>query len=400
MLGSNPTCGIFYFVKLYISKLNLSQMNNISANKNLLIYKSIEITTYDLYFHENSPVSSTDYFNNYIATSGYDDTVRIWKIKINKMDSGNSYKTSVNSSIKIYYLEEFNGFKGIINCVRFCPLEYFKKIENLNNDCKLNNENIKYFIVGCADGGKVVINNSKKSFTIRNSDDDNAYDLCWVSENRILICFGSGNVELYEINFGENFVSKLICRQKIHNCPIQGISYNKKHNVFSTHCLDKTVKVHFIEELILDDVISIKFKKVSEITENIDVGMSVYRRLLISDDDLFVINKNKFLTVYSSPFLGVNKIKKIGPFNSSIIKILKIDKLLIIITKMSIYGLKHEKVFDEVKRHNKTFEDILFGVDNAAFKELTDGFVFENGNEKIIFYSSMDGFLGSIRLQE
>ena len=67
----------------------------------------IEITTHNIYFHEESPILSIDIRDEQLATCGFDGVVRLWSLKFKKMKyEENVYRTAANSSIEIEHLKD------------------------------------------------------------------------------------------------------------------------------------------------------------------------------------------------------------------------------------------------------------------------------------------------------
>ncbi|MCA9750337.1 MAG: hypothetical protein KC414_14605 [Romboutsia sp.] len=176
-----------------------------------------------------------------------------------------------------------------------------------------------------------------------------------------------------KVNSNENkIIFKLISKQNIHLGTIQGMSYNKIYDLIATHSLDKTVKIHLFKEN--------KLKILNTFDNRIDNSRGLFKRILFTENTLFIFSKNNMVFGYSYPFREEHLMIKIGPLNSSIVKILKKENLLVICTKKSIY------LFDDYK--------MICCVDNACFMAITDGFIYNN----TIFVSSLDGFVASIRI--
>ena len=372
-------------------------------------FKPIEITTHNLHFHEDSPVLSTDFYNGIVATCGFDNSVRLWMPQFSeKKYRDNVYKTAANSSISFEFFMEFNEFSKPINCVRF--------FQNCKKDL------FKFILAACCDGGKVVVITENKSYVVCTDTSDDAYEFCWC-EDKLFIGFSSGKIEAYQMHittsdcdlkssinnedkFENNYnritdtnlkeeTSKvnstessnkdqvsaklsfdLIFTQKIHLDTIQGLSFNKKYNLIASYSLDKTVKVHKIEASSLH--------LVSVFDQKIDNSRGLFKRLFFDDDLLYIFIKNSLLHVISYPFRPIHLHKKIGPLNSTPVKILKgnykgID-LLYVCTKKSIY------IFNQ--------DELVCTVDNCCYMAITDAFAYND----TLFVSSLDGFLATIRL--
>ncbi|KAL6121182.1 hypothetical protein NUSPORA_01930 [Nucleospora cyclopteri] len=329
--------------------------------------KPVEVTTHNLHFHENSGILSLDYCENLIATSGYDKSIRLWEINltaINSLYTENCYKTAANSSIRIGFYREFTNFKGIVNCVRFYR----------GNDL----ESGFYRIAASDDTGRVIliiINGETANYKVIHEGEGNScYDLSWINKNELALCFDSGKIKILKIE--EKILKKIkyqtVLEKEIHNSIIQGISICKKTKRIATFSLDKTLKISLLNNLEIFSVL----------TADLDLTHGIFKRILIDDNLLYVPTKRKTLSIFVYPFKPENLHMKLGPFNAPVVKILKNEEFLVVVTKKSIYILKDYK------------KQVY--VDNVAFKEVTDAFI----DDKIIFYSSMDGFLGSIRLQD
>lgn len=362
-------------------------------------YSPIEITTHNMHFHEDSPILAMDIYNNMLATCGFDGVVRLWKLNFKKMScEENAYRTAVNTSVRIEYWKDLSGFSKPINCVRFATHKV---------DCE-------YMLAACADGGKVIIFIDQKAYTIQNGIDDDAYDMCW-SKNLLFVGFGSGNINCYKISIIKNeklidqstgtilanskieaegppaenkdckivetpdnlenqVIFKLIFSRKIHDSTVQGISYNEKYGLLASFSLDKTLQIHRIQ--------GDKINLISKMDQNLDNSRGLFKRILFEGDFLYVFTKNNTVSIFTYPFGAVHLQKKIGPLNSSVVKILTAKSqntdLLLIFTKKSVY------VFDEA---------LAYHVDNASYMAITDAAYVDN----VIFLSSMDGFIGSIR---
>ena len=140
--------------------------------------------------------------------------------------------------------------------------------------------------------------------------------------------------------------------------------------------MDKTIKVHIFNNDTL--------RLISVINEKIDNSRGLFKRILFEDDLLYVFTKNNTVSVYAYPFNTVHLHKKIGPLNSSVVKVLtgeiKSEPILLICTKKGAY-LFNNDIF------------VCF-VDNACFMAITDAVIYKN----TVFLSSMDGFICTVRL--
>lgn len=344
-------------------------------------HSPIEITTHNIYFHEDSPVLSIDLYNGVLATCGFDGAVRLWKPEYKEMTYEESvYKTASNSTIRIEYIKDHGGFTKPINCARFCQSPGIHS----------------YVLAACSDGGKIMLFTEQRSFIVQNDVGDDAYDMCW-DETCLFVGFGSGTVCCYRIFLDNTTVeeptyenadnslekeskkyvirSELVFSQVIHSSTIQGIAYNRKYNLLGTFSLDNTVKVNIVneKELVL----------VSTLNQKIDNSRGLFKRILFEDDSLYIFTKKDSLCLFSYPFKQIHMQKMIGPMNSSVVKVIKgkikDEDVLFICTKKSVYVLKNDKV--------------LYSIDNACYMAITDA-VFNNNT---LFLSSMDGFVSTIR---
>lgn len=329
-------------------------------------YHPIEITTHNMYFHEESPIFSIDHYNNLMATSGSDNTVRIWRLELDRINyKENTYRKIQDSSISIHYLEDLKGFNKSINCVRFYKSDTLK-------------HKGAYLLAGSSDGGKVILFNSNKAYTVRADNGDDAYELSWF-ENKLIVGFSSGNIEVYKIEIIDNIekdsfessIKTTLCfSKKIHSGTIQGITVFK--NQIATHSLDGTVKVHNI----IDD----DFQLVSSLFNKIDLSRGLFKRILLWENLLYTFNKQNHVCVFTGSYSEENIVKKIGPLNSSVVKIIRDGDLIIICTKKSVYILENDYT--------------VCCVDNACYMAITDAFFYLN----TVFVCAMDGFITTIRL--
>lgn len=341
-------------------------------------YKPIEVTTHNIYFHEDSPILSTDIYNNIVSTCGFDGVIRLWSVNFKEMSyRDNVYRTAGNSSIQIEYYKDLTGFSKPINCTRFYKGPHKSE----------------FILASCSDGGKVVAFDDKNEYTIRRDDGDDAYELCW-SEKYLIVGLGSGYIEIFQMiecdihdenesntedqSKAIHLQFKLVLREKIHEGTIQGISYNQKYNLISTFSLDKTVKIHQMNNNNLN--------LISVLDQKIDSSRGLFKRILFEENLLYLFNKNNTVSVICYPFKNVHLQKKIGPLNCSAVKVLtfKIDDdfILAICTKKSVYLIQND--------------ELICCIDNACYMAITDGFVLNN----TIFLSSMDGFISTIRLSK
>lgn len=407
----------------------------------LLTLYPIEVTTHNLYFHEEASIFSIDSFEDILATAGGDNAIRLWKIKHiikNKKDVNFKYTTSLNSSIKLEFTGEIICHSKSVNCVRF---------------------NKSGFLASASDGGKIVLSKKGINIVLREQDGFDIYDLTW-NKNILFVGVGNGHLEIYNIDK----TVKLVHKQMIHSDYIQGITFNNKYNVLATLSKDRTAKLHLIvndklnnidafdnenernienfnddcEKLNnLQNVKDIK-NQINENTKDLDeeniennchnfkvlstventstskkrkkiikekktafnsfqllekydffenekmfnIGRSFFKRTCFSKDGLFLylcnVKKNSVLVLHY-PFRINHWVYKLGPLNSEPVAVLSNDDFLFILTKKSIYIYKN-------------FE-LLMCVENICFKTATDATICGN----TIFISSLDGFVSSFK---
>lgn len=324
--------------------------------------KFAEVTTHNIYFHEESPILSIDGIDDVIATCGFDNTIRIWTSNFGKMKCAeNIYRTASNSSISFDLLAELKGFDRPVNCLRF--------MKDKKNNLRV--------LAACADGGRINVYIGETPIQIRGADGDDAYDMAWDC-GLLIIGFSSGHVEIYNIeekNEDDNtqrYNFKLFLRQKIHDSTIQGVSVCR--GLIATHGLDKKVKVHAISDKTL--------KLVTYFDKKIDNSRGLFKRLLLNETKLYVFIKSNIINVYSYPYRDVHLHKKISTLNAPPIKIIENNNMLFICTKKSVYILQDN--------------EIMYSIDNCCYMAVTDAYW--NDNFKTLFLSSMDGFIATIRL--
>ncbi|EOB12312.1 WD repeat-containing protein [Nosema bombycis CQ1] len=371
----------------------------------------LEVTTHNLYFHEQSSIFSLDSHLDNLATGGGDGFVRLWKV-ITSPGSLDSFKyctaldsfkycTALDSSTKIEYISDIHSHSKTVNCVRF---------------------NSKGDLASCSDGGRVIVTNNDKTFSIRNLDGVDIYDLVWTNDF-LVVGTSNGTIEMYLI---KNQFKKVLNR-KIHSDIIQSQAYSPIHKLLvtvskdSSSCLMEVIYEEEIQSKAQGEVQEIEENKSKEIQgvtqdnktqentpqENIrpqenkakittpsiklldrldkffSTTRGFYRRLSFSSDGKFlylVSCKANTLVVLSYPFRDEHVFCKIGPLDSEVVKV--IDKnYFFVVTKKSVY------IF------SKSWE-LKSCVENITFKSTTDG-TYCCG---LLFVSSLDGFISSIKI--
>lgn len=326
---------------------------------------SFEASTHNIYFHEDSPVLSVDAHGDTVATCGCDRTVRLWRVVAGACAEGGVYHTAANSTVAFEHACEFGGFAKPINCIRF------------------RGGSGPRLLAACADGGRVVAFIDTSTTVVREDDGDDAYDLCW-GDDRLFVGFASGKVEMHALEEGDkedsahpeaagkpSYRFALLASKKVHTGTIQGMSYNRKHGLVGTHGLDRKAKVLLVTAR--------ELKIISVFDSDVDNSRGLFKRLLFTDDHLYAITRGNTVSVYSYPFRPVHLQKKMGPFNSSVVKIVEGAGRVFVCTKKSVYVFENDR--------------LVVCVDSLTFMAVTDACIC--GDTLVV--SAMDGFLASLR---
>lgn len=346
-------------------------------------YRPIEVTTHNIYFHEESPILSADCHDGIVATSGH-DAIRLWTASFKEMGYIDSvYKTAANSSVSLTLSGELRGFTKPINCVRFYKGSCLWKAGHV--------------IAACSDGGRVLVFFGSTCATVRGDDGDDAYELHWAGE-RLVVGFSSGRVEVYRAAENPAATSgkcdgpsspnalstheatgckecipvdfSLCIDQKIHDGAIQGISIDR--DLMATYSVDRSVKIH----LILDE----KLALVSVLSRRVDYSGGIFKRILLDKNLLYVFIRSNLVNVYAYPFREVHLHKRIGPLGSPVVKVIKSGAFLVLCTKKSVCILENDNT--------------VCCIENSCYMAITDGFMLD----RTLFLSSMDGFMTTVRL--
>ncbi|MCA9750336.1 MAG: hypothetical protein KC414_14600, partial [Romboutsia sp.] len=153
-----------------------------------------------------------------------------------------------NSSIEFEFVGELKGFSKPINCIRFYSNNIQHEFEenrniqnehseendaegiNINEDKnELNEFNLRFPLAACSDSGRVILYYKDQMQIIRKDDGDDAYELCW-NDNKLIIGFSSGNIEIYEIDI-QKILNHEIQTELFHDNIIQNES--KSHENMS-----------------------------------------------------------------------------------------------------------------------------------------------------------------------
>lgn len=379
-------------------------------------FQPIEVTTHNLTFHENPNITSLDYKDNYIFTSGQDKSVRMWEVEVtdkNKFYKSNCYKTATNTSLKLKFICEFTQFSDPVNIVRI-----FKESEDFILAVGTEAGSIYYLRFKEEELEQMKEETTNKVFCkkLTKTDGNACIDLCCINETKIIVGCLSGEIKIIEIVGKEennqslldtqrlcgleeipqeseeqkenteniqdkqnstfvkwtnkkDYKANVLYSKKVHDGIIQGISVCMESMMIVTKALDEQVKTF----LLLDNILIPKdiYKK------DIDKTHGANKRILVKDKCVYAFCKKNILKVYKDGKV----VTEMGPFNAPLVKVLKDDMFMVVVTKKSIY-IAHEN------------QKVAY-VDNVSYREITDAFL-SNG---IIFYCALDGFLGNIRLK-
>ncbi|WUR03975.1 putative chromatin assembly factor 1 subunit [Vairimorpha necatrix] len=181
----------------------------------------IEVSTHNLYFHEEASIFSLDSFDDSVATGGGDGVVRLWKLQLDEMTHLDyKYTTALNSSIKFIYKSDIIVHNKAVNCVRF---------------------NKQGILASSSDSGKVIINYNKTK-VLRDSDGLDCYEIMWI-DDKLLVGLSNGKIEEYYVDREDVERSKMVKTYSVHGDIIQGMSYNEKYKLIMTFSKDRTSKI-------------------------------------------------------------------------------------------------------------------------------------------------------------
>lgn len=358
-------------------------------------YSPVEVTTHNLYFHDEASIFTMDANDNFIATGGGDKDIRLWTMDKNApKDREFCYTTAINTSVRIKYHAVLSGHNRVVNCVRFCG----------------------DLLASCSDGGEIIIWRDCIPSVIRRLDGDDAYELAW-GDGHLFAAFSSGNITVFRITQGdanhaygpgglymqinpdvtdsksseklytaENRedlkISAVIVQQiKCHNDIIQGLTFNHHFNLLTSLGKDRVGKTF----VFTDKLVEVEHMEHLGKDRLFTAGRGFFRRLAYSSDGSFLYlvccNLNTVVVLHY-PFRMEHVYARIGPLNSEPLKVICDGERLFIVTKKSLYLF--------------ISQEFIFCVDNASFMTITDGCVFDG----VCFLSSLDGFLASLRLKE
>lgn len=394
---------------------------------------NVEVTTHNLYFHDQASIYSVDSKGSMIATSGGDNDVRIWEIERSApKDQEFCYTNSLTSSVKIAYKHTLSAHQRAVNCVRFGD-EYLASSSDSGH----------VLVWDISDFGKGL------SHTVRSSDGVDVYEVAW-HKSFLFVGQASGNISVYRVmkreankenegiaNCGAAPVGEILsnsqgtCQMEIpgehgtnesekgtlvpgraeglqskrakiikldegllidvkhiqtikaHSDIVQGLSFNAFHSILATQSKDRTVKVfHFGEKLT-----TLAKHEAFNDKKFIVVGKSFFKRLSFAKSNLLFLthcclDDANVVFVSAYPFNDLHA--RIGPFDSTVQRVFEWGSNIAVLTKRSVY-LINEK--DGVY-------STLFCVSNATFLPITDACVADG----MLLISSLDGFVSTIRL--
>lgn len=356
---------------------------------------NVEVTTHNLHFHDQASIYSVDSKGAFLATAGGDTDVRVWEVeKCKAKEQSFCHTNALSSSVKIHYRHTLSAHQRTVNCVRFGDRH----------------------LASSSDGGHVLVWRISEfakdiAHTVRASDGDDAYEVRW-SGALLFVGLASGNVSVYRVGEDSEEAPETpardspnedprrarIVRMSSDTCPariehvqtvkahsdiVQGLSFNPFHSVLATISKDRSFKTfHLGERLKMvhrgDSFGDKKF---------IAVGRSFFKRIsFVGKDFLFltncVVDEKNVVLVYAYPFRS--PCAQVGPFDSTVQCIFEWGRYVAIATKRSLYL---------VSGVGSDYRSV-FAVNNLTFLPTTDTCVVED----VLFVSSLDGFLSSVRL--
>lgn len=344
-------------------------------------FKKYEYTIQNLYFHENASIYSMDSFEDSFLTAGGDRAIRLWKISYTDLlvDKPFTVNEAHQSSLKIVHEKSYEMHTGIVNTVRF-------------------SKDGSFFVSG-ADGGEIYLWLNNERIIVRHPDGDDVYDVI-SHKNFIFGVSASGKLHVYEILFPESAESqkrdralrvKHVQTLKIHSDVVQGVSYNAVHNLLISGSKDRSYKLYaFDKKITFHDKIEVYRDTKVFADENSKI---IFRRpafsrcgrflYLVSGIGLDGSKDENHVYILHYPFRCIDFYGKIGPLESEAIKVICCQNYNVIICKKNVYLFKDNKVYLNVK--------------NSAFYPMTDACAVE---PDILLFSSLDGFIYSLRLFE
>ncbi|KAH9410923.1 hypothetical protein HK407_09g15180 [Ordospora pajunii] len=339
----------------------------------------VEVTTHNLYFHEEASVFTMDTNGKLIATGGGDNEIRLWRVEKGSMEEAEfRYTTALNSSVKIVYDSVLSGHRRGVNCIRF------------NQD----------LLASCSDGGEVIVWISKKPHVVRRIDGDDAYEVVW-GRGHLFVGLSSGCILVYKVHHyrlhndaeasmnGSNPVNaadegmdaQMIQKIQCHSDVIQGLAFNSRFGLLTSLGKDRIGKTYaFTDKLVeVEHMDEINGEKM------FSTGRGFFRRLSYSQDGtlLYLAScSSSSVIVLHYPFRMEHVYARIGPLDSEPLKVVCDEDKLYVATRKRLY------MFVE--------QELVLCVDNISFMAITDGCAFDG----MCILSSLDGFLCSLRVKQ
>lgn len=355
----------------------------------------VEVTTHNLYFHEDASVFTMDGNGGLVATGGGDKDIRLWRVeKGSPKDKDFCYTTAASSSVRMKYHGVLSGHRRSVNCVRFAG----------------------DLLASCGDGGEVIVWGGEAPHVARKMDGDDAYEVVW-GNGHLFVGLSSGSIAVYRVDVqrasersgeedkgdlgqdgcgrsllddeggggygdaGTRVSSALVQSVKAHADVIQGLAFNDRFGLLTSLGKDRVGKTF------LFDTRLVEIEKMEHMGDDkvFSAGKGFFRRLCYSPDGKLLYLaccRSSSVVVLHYPFRMEHVYATIGPLDSEPLKIMCSGNRLFVGTRKSLY------VFVEQKA--------VLCVNNISFMAITDGCVFEG----VCFVSSLDGFLSSLRMRE
>lgn len=329
-------------------------------------YSPIEVTTHNLYFHEEASVFTMHSNGRFIATGGGDKDIRLWTLeKDSPKNKEFCYSTAVSTSVRLRYHSVLSGHKRGVNCARFCG----------------------DLLASCSDGGEVIVWSNGVANVVRRPDGDDAYEVVW-GAGHLFVGFSSGNISVFRIaaeglsgGDGRGVSAVQVQRIKCHNDVIQGLAFNDSFGLLTSLSKDRTGRTF----VFTDKLTQIEHMEYLDKDRLFSAGRGFFRRLSYSPDGrllYLVCCHSNTVVVLQYPFRMEHVYARIGPLNSEPLRIICDGERLFVVTRKSLYLFVRQM--------------LVFCVDNISFMAVTDGCVVDG----VCFLSSLDGFLASLRMGE
>lgn len=342
----------------------------------------VEVTTHNMYFHEEASIFTMHSNGRLVATGGGDKDIRLWTVSREDMRSSDfCYTTAVDTSVRIAFHAVLSGHQRGVNCVRF------------SGD----------LLASCSDGGEVMVWDGDMPTVVRRLDGDDAYELVWGC-GHLFVGFASGNISVFRISVEEEACENsksmsgcvkpylversarrmsATCVQRIrcHSDVVQGLAFNAQLGLLTSLSKDRTGKTFAFS----DRLEQIEHMEHLGKDRLFSTGRGFFRRLSYSLDGrllyLACCASNSVIVLHY-PFRTEHVYGRIGPLDSEPLKIVCGEQHVLVATKKSLY------VFAGC--------ELLFCINNVCFMAVTDGCIVDG----VCLLSSLDGFLASVRMRD